>query len=80
MIANGAGDFLCVDLDPPEEGTSGQLILVHHDDPERIRMTRSLTSWLTRFADRLEAGDYAYDEDRGIYPREDEELDDLIEP
>jgi cell wall assembly regulator SMI1 len=80
MIANGAGDFLCVDLDPPEEGTAGQLILVHHDDPERIRMTRSLTSWLTRFADRLEAGDYAYAEDRGIYPREDEELDDLIEP
>jgi cell wall assembly regulator SMI1 len=80
VLANGAGDFLCVDLDPPEEGTPGQLILVHHDDPERIRMTRSFTSWLTRFADRLEAGDYAYDEDQGVYAPGDVLLSDLIEP
>jgi cell wall assembly regulator SMI1 len=80
VLANGAGDFLCVDLEPPEAGTPGQLISVYHDDPERIRMTRSFTSWLTRFADRLESGEYAYDEDQGIHSREPVRLDDLIEP
>jgi cell wall assembly regulator SMI1 len=80
VLANGAGDFLCVDLDPPEQGTPGQLILVHHDDPERIRMTRSFTSWLTRFAGRLEAGEYAYDEDWGVHSRKPVRLGDLIEP
>jgi cell wall assembly regulator SMI1 len=80
VLANGAGDFLCVDLDPPEEGTPGQVIAVYHDDPERIRMTRSFTSWLSRFAGRLEAGEYAYDEDRGVYSQQPVLLDDLIEP
>jgi cell wall assembly regulator SMI1 len=80
LLANGAGDFVCVDLDPPEEGTPGQLITVHHDDPERIRMTRSLTSWLLRFADRLESGEYRYDKEQGIHSPEPVLLDDLIDP
>jgi cell wall assembly regulator SMI1 len=80
LLANGAGDFVCVDLDPPEEGTPGQLITVHHDDPERIRMTRSLTSWLLRFADRLESGEYRYDARQGIHSPEPVMLDDLIDP
>lgn len=80
LIADGAGDFLCVDLDPPEDGTPGQVISYYHDDPERIRMTRSFTSWLSRFADRLVKGEYAYDAEQGIHSEEPVLLSDLIEP
>jgi hypothetical protein len=43
-------------------------------------MTRSLTSWLLRFADRLESGEYRYDARQGIHSPEPVMLDDLIDP
>jgi len=80
VLHNGAGDFLCVDLDPPADGRLGQVIAVYHDEPSRIRMARSHSSWLARFADRLDAGCYGYDEDEGFYTVRELSMEELIEP
>jgi len=60
---DGAGDFYCVDLDPPSEGTVGQVISYWHVDEERERLAQSFQEWLKGYADDLEAGKYKVEED-----------------
>src|SRR5262249_40772420 len=35
FAANGAGDFLCLDMAPTKRGVTGQIMLFNHEEPHR---------------------------------------------
>jgi cell wall assembly regulator SMI1 len=53
---NGSGNYLCLDLDPAEGGTPGQLIDWDHERGPTKVIATGLREYLGRFADDLEAG------------------------
>ena len=52
---DGGGNHLCLDLDPAEGGTAGQVITVWHDSGERALAGSSFGDWLTRWLQRTAA-------------------------
>jgi cell wall assembly regulator SMI1 len=71
---NGAGDLMCVDLDPAPGGEVGQVITVWHAQPERSRIASSVQVWLEHFAAALEQGDFIVEADE-LVSRGDEATD-----
>jgi cell wall assembly regulator SMI1 len=63
IAIDGSGNFVCVDLNPTEYGTTGQLIGFSHDTEERPLVANSLTKWLERIIEVLRGGKYPY---RGV--------------
>jgi cell wall assembly regulator SMI1 len=59
----GRSWMLCVDLDPPPGGRRGQIVSYAKDDQEREVVHSSIGAWLEHWADRLEAGLFAFDEE-----------------
>jgi cell wall assembly regulator SMI1 len=53
---SGSGNHICVDLDPAEGGTPGQLIDWDHERGPTKVIATGLREYLGRFADDLEAG------------------------
>jgi cell wall assembly regulator SMI1 len=53
---NASGNYLCLDLDPAEGGSSGQLIDRDHERGPTKVIATGLREYLGRFADDLEAG------------------------
>lgn len=49
---NGAGDHLCLDLDPSSQGRSGQVITLWHDDGARRKRADSFAQWFAEFVDK----------------------------
>lgn len=69
---DGAGNHLCLDLDPAEGGRSGQVITMSHDDPTRERVAASLGEWFEAYVAGVLAGRYVHAEEYdGIVRRED---------
>ncbi|QIF04516.1 SMI1/KNR4 family protein [Roseimicrobium sp. ORNL1] len=66
LTYQAAGDNECLDLNPGEKGTVGQIISVYHDDANRGVVASSYRAWMTAFADDLEAGDFVLDEDGSL--------------
>ncbi len=56
LAANGAGDLLCIDLNPAKGGCRGQVIGVSHESAERPRLAKSLGEWLAQLCQHYEAG------------------------
>jgi cell wall assembly regulator SMI1/ankyrin repeat protein len=50
VASDGGGDSLCIDLAPADGGTSGQMILMSHDCPDRLRLAGSFGELLSRLA------------------------------
>lgn len=48
---NGAGDHLCLDLDPAGGGRAGQVITLWHDDGARKKKADSFAQWFAEFVD-----------------------------
>ncbi|MGA7733337.1 MAG: SMI1/KNR4 family protein [Chloroflexia bacterium] len=67
------GDYFCLDTDPNEEGTPGQVILFRHDDVRRPLVARSLGEWFARIADDMESGLHKWVVDGEGYGRFDDE-------
>lgn len=63
---DGAGNHYCLDLDPAEGGTFGQIITMCHDAPYREIIAPSLRDWLTQYAAGLESGKFILSEEYGI--------------
>ena len=59
FIADGFGDFLCIDLDPTAEGKRGQVIWFYHDNPKTELVAESFSEWLSQFVEQLENGEFA---------------------
>jgi cell wall assembly regulator SMI1 len=68
---DGSGNHYCLDLDPAEGGSYGQVIRMWHDSPERSLAAASFREWITAYKDQLEAGALVYSEDYfGILAKE----------
>ena len=61
FAADGAGNLLCLDLDPDEGGKTGQVILWASDPPYVEVIAPSYRAWLEQFAIDLEAGKFKWD-------------------
>ena len=66
FAGNGGGDLYCIDLAPAEGGTAGQVISHNHETCDHHLLAASLGEFLTKLADRLEAGELLFSEDWGI--------------
>jgi len=66
LATNGGGDYHCVDLNPDEGGTVGQVIEFLHETNERRLLASSWTAWLRSLADGLESKQFKYDAECGI--------------
>ena len=56
LTYDGTGNHDCIDLDPDEGGTVGQIITMWHDDADRSIIAPSFGAWLKQYADGLESG------------------------
>lgn len=57
---DGSGNYYCLDLDPTDKGTYGQIIRMWHDDPERSLEATSFTEWIVNFKDKLVSKQLVY--------------------
>lgn len=62
---DGHGNHYCIDLAPTSNGTSGQIIRMWHDSPERGLIAESFLDWVNKYVKDLEKGQYVYSEDWG---------------
>lgn len=60
---DGSGNHYCLDLDPADNGTHGQIIRMTHDDPQRILVANSFKEWLTDYKNKLANGQLIYSND-----------------
>jgi cell wall assembly regulator SMI1 len=58
---DGGGNHLCLDLEPSDGGTVGQVITMWHDSQERELMFPSFTAWLEFVLEGLESGEIVFD-------------------
>ena len=69
---DGGGNHYCLDCDPDDCGTHGQVIEMWHDEGDRNLLSPSLTEWISQYVSELESGDYVYCEDEeGIIHKDD---------
>jgi cell wall assembly regulator SMI1 len=60
---NGGGDHPCIDLDPAETGTVGQVVQFNHEVGAHSVLAPDLAAYLEHFAGDLEGGHYRFDPD-----------------
>jgi cell wall assembly regulator SMI1 len=60
---DGAGNHLCIDLDPAPAGTHGQVITMWHDGLERERMADSFLDFFKAYVKGVLSGRYLYSDD-----------------
>ena len=65
VLHNGGGDYHCVDMDPDKRGTMGQLIKFQHETGPSHVVAPSFGDFVTGFANKLEAGVYEFDTQKG---------------
>jgi predicted DNA-binding WGR domain protein/cell wall assembly regulator SMI1 len=75
FLANGSGDFLCVDLGGTFNGVPGQVLEYWHDYGDRTVLYPSFEAWLTVSVETLEAGAWD-DEDGGFFTPDEEAVKD----
>jgi cell wall assembly regulator SMI1 len=63
LTYDGCGNHDCVDLDPAEGGTVGQIISLWHDDADREMLAPSFRLWFTQYVEALESGALSIRED-----------------
>ena len=63
FCSNGSGDHYCIDLDPTNFGTRGQIITLWHDYPQRELSALSLKDWFNDYIEQLFSGDLFYSEE-----------------
>jgi cell wall assembly regulator SMI1 len=66
FVSNDAGDYFCIDTQPPEHDRYGQILLFFQDRPERPLVAATLEAWLDRVTRDLSSGLYTYDEVTGF--------------
>lgn len=59
-VTDNSGNGLHLDLDPPTDGVSGQVIFLDHEVGPTVVLAKSWSAFLEQWADELEAGKYVY--------------------
>lgn len=62
---DGGGNHDCLDLNPAEGGTIGQIITMWHDDAERKIVAPGFRIWLQKYAEGLASGQLVFSEEYG---------------
>ena len=57
---DGAGNHLCWDFDPSDEGNAGQVIHYYHDDALIELKAASFTEWLEEYVEAVEESDFVF--------------------
>lgn len=65
ITANGGGDHHCLDLDPSEHGSFGQVIEMWHDDENRELVGDSFKECFNIIVENLENGTYYIEDNDG---------------
>lgn len=63
ITSDGAGNHICIDLDPAQGGKRGQIISMIHDSPERELLANSFEEFIKEYVSDLEKGKCAYYEE-----------------
>lgn len=72
LTYDGSGNHDCLDLNPAEGGTMGQIITMWHDAAERGIVAPSFRVWLKQYAEGLESGQFIFSEEyNGIVKADD---------
>jgi len=58
FLSNGAGSYLCIDMQAEDDGAPGQLIEFWKADADRPITYPSLAQWLSRLAASMDDGTY----------------------
>lgn len=71
LTGDESGNSYCLDLDPTDEGTRGQIIDVSNDPVERSVVADSFSEWIDDLCEGIADGEYEYDEEnRWLMPQE----------
>jgi cell wall assembly regulator SMI1 len=62
LFGSPRGDHYCIDLGTAPAGRYGRIVWFLYDDPRRSVIAASLTQWLLRIADGVEAGTWRLDD------------------
>ncbi len=68
VAMDSGGNFLCVDLDPADGGTAGQVLFWDAAEGPRVSEHDSFGSWLETYRNALLAGRFTVDEDGRLEP------------
>lgn len=60
FTSDGAGNSYCLDLNPNETGTKGQVITLWHEFSEREIVAKNFTLWFKEYVKELESGELFY--------------------
>ncbi len=71
LFDDGAGNSLCVDLDPDEGGGAGQIVQYWHDDTSRTVEAPDFKSVLASVMNELESGKTSYGEAFAYFEHDD---------
>ena len=63
LTYDGSGNHDCLDLNPTDRGTVGQIITMWHDDATREIVAPSFRAWLQQYAEGLESGRFIFSEE-----------------
>lgn len=67
ITSDGAGNHLCVDMDPTTKGSAGQIIRYWHDGGERSVVARNFMDLFAQTLNQLESGELVVSEDKDGY-------------
>ncbi len=64
LVSSGSKEYICMDMDPAQNGVEGQIILFLYDEPHRLWLASSFQAWMKKFIVELEQGHHnrVYDE------------------
>ncbi|WP_093230465.1 SMI1/KNR4 family protein [Thermoflavimicrobium dichotomicum] len=66
ITSDGGGNNHCIDLDPDEGGTPGQIITMWHDEGSRECIASSFREWFANIVTKLENGDYGLEKKKNF--------------
>jgi len=64
VSADGAGNFVCIDLSPGEDGVVGQIINFEHATARRQVLANSFKDYISAYLDEIEVEKYTYSESK----------------
>ncbi len=65
FISSGAGDSICIDCDPDNSGSYGQVITLWHDMSDRKIFASDFHRWFNAYVTSLTSNNYSYSDDYG---------------
>jgi len=58
--------YICLNLDPAENGNRDQIITMWHDMPERELLATNFYEWFSQYEDDVISGYYVYHKDYNV--------------